>query len=185
MPDGSFLVSAAKGIFKPAPSENPYALSIRIMFDSPYRNGPVMLREDGSFFFWYHQEGGSPAARDTDYANRALMRCIEHGVPVGVLRQLQPVKASDPPKYDVLGLATPVGWIDGYFVFAGHGSDGPVRLNETFDDALLAMAARDAEQSAPLADPAGELPTDDADDRRRVTHRLVVPRRSLNQSNRA
>ncbi|MEU7939524.1 hypothetical protein, partial [Microbispora bryophytorum] len=97
----SFLVSAPKGIYKPKEIE--YALSIRINLESPYPDGTVRTREDGSWFFNYHQEGLSPAQRDRAYTNRGLMACIRDAVPVGVLDEMPPKNRRS--RYLVRGLA--------------------------------------------------------------------------------
>ena len=45
----------------------------------------------GGWLLSYHQENADPAARDTMFTNRGLMRCIADRVPVGVLRAPDPV----------------------------------------------------------------------------------------------
>lgn len=116
LPDGSFLVTRPKGIFKPR--DLPYALSIRIQANSPYADGEIHHRADGSWYFAYHHEGDDPDVRDREYANVGLVECMRVGLPVGVMRQVDkhPLK---PVAYDVLGLAVPVWWEDGYFFFEG------------------------------------------------------------------
>jgi hypothetical protein len=121
--NGLYLVTRPKGIFKP--SDLSYAVSVRILLESPYADGEIHQRpEDGTWHFAYHQENPDPARRDSEYTNKALMRCLRDQVPVGVLRQREtrPVK---PVRYDVMGLAVPVHWEDGYFYFEGYGPDGP------------------------------------------------------------
>jgi len=53
--DGSILVTSAKGIYKPAGSD--CALSVRNMLSSPFKDGKVRVRDDGSWYDKYHQEG--------------------------------------------------------------------------------------------------------------------------------
>ncbi|MFW5473150.1 ATP-binding protein [Knoellia sp. CPCC 206450] len=122
--DGSFLVTRPKGIFKPR--DLSYALSIRIQASSPYADGEVHHRGDGSWYFAYHQEGEDPDLRDREYANVGLVECMKSGVPVGVLRQVDKYPPK-PVKYDVLGLAVPVWWEDGYFFLEGLPPSGLLR----------------------------------------------------------
>src|SRR5215472_7466480 len=95
--DGLLLVSAPKGIYKPA--DLPYALSIRINLDSPYADGVPVPTPGGGWLLSYHQDNADPPP-DT---NEALRQCIADRVPVGVLRERAP--ARHPARYDVLGLA--------------------------------------------------------------------------------
>ena len=111
--DGLLLVSKPKGIYKP--SDLPYALSIRVNLDSPYEDGVQVPTTGGGWLLRYHQEGIDPSDRDRMFTNRGLMQCIADRVPVGVLREQAP--AGHRSRYDVLGLATPVCWSDGYFYF--------------------------------------------------------------------
>ena len=75
----------------------------------------MLPRPDGGWRLSYHQEGHDPAERDRIFTNRGLIRCIEDQIPVGVLRARDRVGRTG--KYDVLGLAMPVRWYDGYFLF--------------------------------------------------------------------
>jgi hypothetical protein len=88
------------------------------------------------------------------------MACIRDQIPVRVMRERE-VPAGQRVEYDVLGLATPVGWLDGYFIFAGHTPDGQPRTGGTIDDALQATAAEESAQ--PEADdlPPGASASDD------------------------
>ncbi|MFF3445445.1 HNH endonuclease [Streptosporangium sp. NPDC002721] len=162
--DGSFLVSAPKGIYKPADLE--YALSVRINRQSPYPDGAVRRREDGSWFFNYHQEGLSPAQRDREYTNRGLMACLRDAVPVGVLVEMP--RKNGRSQYLVRGLAHPVAWEDGYFFFESvTGPDRP--RGNTPAEVLI----RDAEESVVKQD---APPDDDYDARRRVYREIVMRR---------
>jgi hypothetical protein len=91
MPNGDLLVSKAKAIYKPELLD--YALSVRIMIDSPYRDGEILRRSDGSWCLAYHQENADPLDRDYEYTNVGLLRCIEDKVPVAVLRQVRPTSS--------------------------------------------------------------------------------------------
>src|SRR5260221_6186656 len=85
----------------------------------------------------YHQEGADSAVRDRMFTNRGLMLCIDDQVPVGVLREREPV--GGPSQYDVLSLGLPVRWYDGYFLFEKIGPDG-APSGDTLADILEAQA---------------------------------------------
>ncbi len=108
--DGTLLASKAKGIFKPAWSA--YALSVRQSLLSPYPDLDPETRSDGTWWYEYFQENDDPSARDREYTNRALLACMRDGIPIGVLRQVEPKPR---PRYHVLGLARVMGWDGGYF----------------------------------------------------------------------
>jgi putative restriction endonuclease len=164
---GPLLVARPKGIYKPA--DLGYAVSVRMNLDSPYRDGVICTRADGTWYLTYHQENSEPGQRDREYTNRALMACMRDRVPVGVLRE-RPVAHGQPPEYDVLGLALCVAWRDGYFLLqqsTGHPDTHP---DVTFQDVLEATAESMAE-----AEPTPP-PADDYDARVR-TYRQIVARR--------
>lgn len=119
--NGAFLVSRPKGIYKPKGWT--HALSIRVNSDSPYADGEVEFRRDGTWSFWYHQEGTNLVNPELEYTNRALFACIRDGVPVGVLRQVT-AAYSKTGLYEVLGLAVPRLWRAGHFYFEGFGPIG-------------------------------------------------------------
>jgi putative restriction endonuclease len=122
--DGTILLATrAKGIYKPNWSD--YALSARQVLKSRYPEKGPEFRKDGTWIYGYFQESDEPAARDSMFTNRALMRCLEDSVPVGVMRQTSPKPAV---RYEVLGLALVAGWDDGYFFFEGFGPDGLAHL---------------------------------------------------------
>ncbi|MFC3579225.1 HNH endonuclease signature motif containing protein [Sphingomonas hylomeconis] len=108
--NGLFLLNKAKGIHKPAAWK--HALSVRQTLNSPYADSEIAQLGDGDWTYDYFQEGPDPAARDKDFTNRALMRNIEDGVPVAVVRQ---IRSKPGARYLVLGLASVVSWKDGYF----------------------------------------------------------------------
>jgi putative restriction endonuclease len=105
------LAFKPKGIYKPADWE--YSLSIRINRNSPYDDGGLEWLPGGGWRLRYYQENADPAERDRAAGNRGLMKCMEHKVPVGVLRET--VRVGKQTQYEVLGLATPVNWTDGFF----------------------------------------------------------------------
>lgn len=167
--DGSFVVTRPKGIYKP--KELSYALSVRINLESPYDDGEIFEREDGTWYFSYHQENADPFQRDVEFTNRGLMACIADAVPVGVLRERK-VGKRRPPEYDVLGLAIPVSWQAGYFFFEGVSSDGLWRHGDTASEVLVSTAEAQNESTVGAELP----PSDDYDARLRVVRQIVARR---------
>ena len=168
LPDGLLLVSKPKGIYKPG--DLPYALSIRINLDSPYADGVPVPTPGGGWLLSYHQESANPAGRDTMFTNRGLMQCIADRVPVGVLRELTP--AGRRSQYDVLGLALPVRWSDGYFFF--ESLDPPAApVTDPVSDVLEATARAELEQERPP----GSAGLDDDYGARLRVYRQIVARR--------
>ena len=143
-PDGLLLVSKPKGIYKPG--NLAYALSIRINLDSPYADGVPVPTPGGGWLLSYHQESADPADRDKMFTNRGLMRCIADRVPVGVLRERAP--AGRRSQYDVLGLALPVRWSDGYFFFESLNPKA-VPVIDPVSDVLEATARAELDQETP------------------------------------
>lgn len=162
------LSSRPKGIFKPRDLE--YALSIRINLGSPYPDGDVYDREDGTWYFAYHQENPDASQRDHEYTNLGLIRCIEDKVPVGVLRE-RVLTTDNKNKYEVLGIAVPTGWTEGYFTFEGVRTDMFWAATATTVDVLVADAEDVIE-----SEEAEEPPADDYDARRRVARQIVARR---------
>lgn len=168
LPGDMFLVTRPKGILKPRDLE--VALSIRIQLDSPYPDGEIYTRDDGTWYFAYHQENPDPAQRDDEYTNRAVMRCIDERVPVGVMKERIPDKENS-DTYEVLGLGVPVKWEAGYFFVEGIRADGYWHRGDTETDLLLS----EAEHGAPDAKEA-QPPSDDYDARVRTTRQIVTRR---------
>jgi hypothetical protein len=165
--NGLLLATRAKGIYKPR--DLPYALSVRINLDSPYPDGKVLRRADGSWSLAYHQENRNPANRDAEYTNRGLMRCISDRIPIGVLRERKAIGGGS--EYDVLGLAIPVRWYDGYFFLESLGGEDP-RKGDTVTEVLTATAVEQVETEASEA----PLSYDNFSARLRI-HRQIVARR--------
>src|SRR5262249_8772385 len=71
------------GIYKPAWSE--YALSIMMKLTSPYiHKDEVIILEDGRWLMTYSPRAGGLVLSD----NRALVKCMEAQIPLGVFKQL-------------------------------------------------------------------------------------------------
>ena len=148
MESGQFLVSKAKGIYKPADAA--FALSIRQNLKSPYADRKVIARSDGTWVYAYHQEGHDSLSRDDDYTNRALMENLHRGVPVGVLHQTAPKPAS---RYKVLGLALVVSWRDGYFFLEGFDGAGWANcVPASSEDAVLTQDVSELLREEPTSE---------------------------------
>ena len=119
MPDGTLLVSKAKGIYKPRWTN--YALSVRQSISGPYADLDPEFRTDGTWSYLYFQENPDPSQRDSQFTNLGMVDCMRHSVPVGVLRQ---VSGKPFPTYRVLGLALVAGWEEGYFLLEGLSPQG-------------------------------------------------------------
>jgi putative restriction endonuclease len=130
--NGPRLVNQAKGIYKPHYTE--YALSVRQTLESPYADQEVQRRSDGSWVYPYFQENGDPAQRDKEATNRGLVKCMNDGVPVGVLLQVKPKPGV---QYEILGLAAVSEWKDGYFVLEGFSSNGSVHRRDAAHDRAM------------------------------------------------
>jgi hypothetical protein len=85
------------------------------MLSRPYPDEKPVRKSDGSWTYKYYQENLDPEARDREYTNVGLLKCICDDVPVGVLRQV----ARTPSCYEVLGTAFVGKWKKGYFVLEG------------------------------------------------------------------
>lgn len=164
--DGLLLVSKPKGIYKPRGLD--YALSIRINLGSPYTDGMPVPTSGGGWLLSYHQEGADPADRDRMSTNRGLMHCIAERIPVGVLRERTSVGHRS--QYDVLGLAMPVRWADGYFFFESLNPKA-VPVIDPVSDVLEATARAEVDQEA-----ASSSPLENAYDARLRVYRQIVAR---------
>lgn len=134
LPSGLYVANKAKGIHKPAGWD--HALSVRQSLGGPYEDREVEVRTDGGWSFDYFQEGKDPSRRDDDYTNRALVRNMQDGLPVGVLIQ---VKKKPGPRYKVLGLAQVSSWAGGYFRLNGFNPAGEIAqpADHTATDVLV------------------------------------------------
>lgn len=120
--DEALLATKAKGIYKPAWSE--YALSVREMLASPYRDLAPVMHQDGTWTYLYSQEGRGPEDAEKLYTNRGLFACMRDGVPIGVLRETPSARTV---QYEVLGLALVSRWSDGLFTLEGISPTGITR----------------------------------------------------------
>ena len=138
---GARLVTQAKGIYKPRYTD--YALSVRQTLDSPYADKEVVRRLDESWVYPYFQENSDPAERDREATNRGLVKCMNDGVPVGVLLQVKPKPGVE---YDVLGLAAVVEWKGGYFILEGFSHEGdefnPLEVDDSRERQIAEVVRR-------------------------------------------
>jgi hypothetical protein len=132
---GFRLVNQAKGIYKPRYGD--YALSVRQTLDSPYADKEVTRRPDGSWLYPYFQENPDPQQRDREATNRGLVKCMEDGMPVGVLMQTKPKPGVE---YEILGLAAVTQWQNGYFILEGFSDVGNSSFRRTGADAAYDRA---------------------------------------------
>lgn len=88
------------GIYKPAWSD--YALSIVMKLSSPYEHkDEVVFLEDGRWLMTYSPRAGELSLSD----NRALVKCMDERVPLGVFKQLtDKTDRQHGSTYHVLGL---------------------------------------------------------------------------------
>ena len=158
------LATRAKGIYKPDGWD--YALSIKILPDSPYDDGHPVPTPGGGWLLSYHQEGNNPDF----YTNAALKRCIQGRIPVGVIRKIDARRRQ--VQYEVLGLARPVRWYGGYFILESVNPPATTQVDPLTD---VLAADTEAERAQP-----DDVPPDDYDARRR-TQRQITQRRGQPQ----
>jgi putative restriction endonuclease len=107
----NFLISStAKGIYKPAWTD--YAISVKEIIDSPYP-AKTIKHDDGSWSYYYYQEGLDPKERDKQSTNRGLMKAWKDKVPVAVL--VQETKKPKMVTYSIKGIGLVTDWKDGFF----------------------------------------------------------------------
>ena len=133
-----------KGIYKPAGS--PYALWVRQTLRGVYPDEEPRYFSDGSWTYRY-----SPEDRDGQIdmnldTNKALLRGMEAGIPVGVMRQTPTTSGSR--AYEILGLAYVEKFDGTHFVLRGESiswEDIPIAETVTapfapFEEAPLQLA---------------------------------------------
>jgi len=119
LPDGSLLVTRAKGIYKPNWSR--YALSVRQTLNGPYQDLEPIRRPGGTWAYSYFQENMNPSDRDASYTNRALLACCQDKIHIGEMRQ---VSIEPYVRYHIDGLALVSNWENGYFFLEGFSTSG-------------------------------------------------------------
>lgn len=109
-----------KGIYKPRDSA--YALWIRQTVDGPYPDKEPTTLPDGSWYYLYTPEADRNGKTDLSLStNKALLKSMDDGVPLGVFIQREIPKAAS--TYEVMGLAF-VEQFDGkHFVVHGEPID--------------------------------------------------------------
>ena len=117
LPNGQRLATQAKGIYKPEGWI--YALSIRVMLNSPYEDGEFYKLANGGWICSYHEEVDRRETRSSDslFTNRALTACMNDRVAIGVWQQI-PSETSGRTTYVNRGLGGVIDKIGSYFVLA-------------------------------------------------------------------
>ncbi len=108
-----------KGIYKPRGS--PYALWIRETRRGAYPDKQLVVRPDGSWEYDYAPEGRHGKTDLTLATNRALLKCLEDRVPVGVVRQIP--GSGRGRLYEVAGLGYVTGFDGAHFRLRGEPID--------------------------------------------------------------
>ncbi|MGF1700416.1 HNH endonuclease [Photobacterium makurazakiensis] len=116
-----------KGIYKPAKSE--YALSVKQIINGPYADRTPVDHSDGTWTYYYYQEGHEPSDRDKHATNRGLLKCMEDKVPVAVV--IQQTKKPQKVTYLVKGIGLISEWKNGYFKIDGFSAQGKVNPTNT------------------------------------------------------
>ena len=126
-----FLFSTAKGIYKPRGEL--YALSFREVIGSKYEDLTPSVNEDGSWTYWYKEEGESAQQPNPKklYTNKAAKYSMDHEIPIGVAIQVS--RKPNLNKYKILGLGIISEWVDGYFVVNGFSDVGIVNITKSND----------------------------------------------------
>jgi hypothetical protein len=108
-----------KGIYKPRGSE--YALWVRQTLRQVYPDKKLVTNPDGSWIYDYAPEGRRGHPDMTLDTNRALLRCMEDSVPIGVIRQVS--SAGGQRVYEVRGLGYVTGFDGTHFQIQGEPID--------------------------------------------------------------
>jgi len=132
---GQFLATRANGIYKPA--DWLYALSIRVMLGSPYKDGEFFSLNDQGWVCAYHQENNSRDLANSDqlFTNRGLQSCLVDKVPIGILKQSQS-ESDGGSRYKVLGLGAVVAKIGSYFVLTDLTSAATLDVKSVVEELL-------------------------------------------------
>lgn len=160
------VATQAKGIYKPADSD--YALSVKETLSGEYPDKAPIYRADGSWLYEYFQENPDPAQRDAEYTNRAMMKCIRDGVPVGVMIQTKPKPGAE---YRIMGLAYVTGWDDGFFFLESYDA------NLDFKPGPSAEIEQITQQFEQIEEETGNYNPEKAGDSRKRVIASIVQRR--------
>jgi len=162
--DDILLFSKPKGIYKPKYS--PYALSIRHVPNTQYKDEDPVFNPDGSWTYNYRQEeqkDSKPA--NLLFTNRALLACMRDEIPVGVA-----LKKSEKPnvRYQILGLANVRSIQEGQVHLTSYVSKNEKQPIKNIDQ-LASLVLQDYDE--PSFDPTSYI------DGRDKTFRQIVQRR--------
>jgi hypothetical protein len=169
-PEGMKLPPARQaGIYCPSYENLPskgagkdsYVLSIHSEGQSIYPDHEKLDRPDGTWILDYHEQQGLD--RSQDY-NRKLLRCMEDGIPVGVM-----VKSKG-RGYTVLGLAFVEQYNSATHMFTFHGPANTETVNKGLFDTFFPIEVDSDDRNALKA--AGET-----DERKRAVAERVVRER--------
>lgn len=162
LPIKRFLVSPAKGIFKPDGWDHALSIII-IMPNGRYKDGRPIPTLGGGWLLSYSEEENNPDS----FSNVALKRCIQDRVPIGVVRKVDASRR--PVQYEVLGLAQPVRWYGGYFVLESVNPPAATQA-DPLTDVLAADAEAEQDQYT------DDVPADDYDARLRIQRQITERR---------
>jgi putative restriction endonuclease len=113
----------------------------------------------------YFQEGESPTG-DQLFTNRALKRCMDDGILVGVARQKS--AKPNPTTYEILGIAKVTSWKNGFFQLDGYSQDGTI-ISQPIDGPLAKeLADHESKETSESFDP-----TSQTDARDKVLREIV------------
>ncbi len=158
------LFSKPKGIYKP--KDSPYALSIRHVPNTHYKDEDPVFNPDGSWTYNYRQENQKDnKSANLLFTNRALQACMKDEIPVGVA-----LKKSEKPnvRYQILGLANVRSIQDGLVHLTSYVPKNKIQLIKNIDQ-LVPTALQDYDE--PSFDPTSYI------DGRDKTFRQIVQRR--------
>lgn len=134
-----------KGIYQPRGS--PYALWIRQTLRRAYPDKEPNTNPDGSWEYDYSPEGRGGSPDMALSTNRALQKCMEDGVPVGVLRQVASVRGRR--RYEIRGLGYVTGFNGSHFRIRGE----PIDVTKRPMESTAPMQFRPFEETAPHLEP--------------------------------
>jgi HNH endonuclease len=134
-----------KGIYKPSGSS--HALWIRQTLRRAYPDKDLVVGPDGSWTYEYSPEGRQGRPDMSLDTNRALLRCMADGVPIGVFRE---VRSGRPGKaYEVQGLGYVESFDGAHFRIVGE----PIDVSDRPVDAPAQMRFEPFDRSFPSLAP--------------------------------